>query len=651
MSTYDSSDKYVPLLEPINLNPPSEKDKSLDATLKAFMDVNIVVETDAEMKRRNDILAEIRKIFREWVVHIATEVMHLPNEEAQDAGGELFISGSHRLGVKEPGADIDTVCVAPFFCEKEHFFSSLRDIFKNHPEVTDFSSVETAMVPVMSFDFAGVPIDFLFARLSTNRVPRGFNIDSILDDSIMRNLDPETEKSLNGPRVTNMLSKLIGEAGYPNFLIVLRCIRLWAKKRGLYGNKFGYLGGINCNILVALICQLYPRGSPSHILCKFFLVYSMWEWPKPVMLNRIQPNPPGAYREVWDKETHSTDVMPIITPAYPAMNSSFSVSRATLDILTKEIERGKLITRRIAATGGKNWDELFEPTDFFVRYSYYLACNIIGNSEFPAESRSWEGFVQSRVRKMSLYMQEQLPVAPIHFHPAKFSSSKYEVSITYFIGFNINTNAIRRDSDKTIRVDDVVARFWNDLKRYSGAKVDGLTFTADCIAWNKLPKEVFESIGGVAAAKTLRKKYKPEYGKPKVTPAAHVDETDADGKGRVKEELIGEDGADGTAESKADDGLEKDGVGDGVGGTGGHVESDRGTKRKLDDLRDDGVGVDRDASKEELLSLTAVMQDQDAFTLHAQHKHNKLGARSVPWGKLSPPSAIPEVVWIVAEDE
>ena len=505
MTTYDQNDSYVPLLNPVSLNPPSDKDRALDSTLKEFMDVNIVVETDAEMKRRNDILAEIRKIFRDWVYYVATEIMHLPNEEAQDAGGELFISGSHRLGVKEPGADIDTVCVAPFFCTRDHFFSSLRDIFSKHPEVTDFSSVETAMVPVMSFDFAGVPIDFLFARLSSNRVPRGFNIDSILDDSIMRNLDPETEKSLNGPRVTNMLSKLIGEAGYPNFLIVLRCIRLWAKQRGIYGNKFGYFGGINCNILVAQVCQLYPRGSPSYILSRFFLVYNMWTWPKPVMLNRIQPNPPGEYRDVWDQATHGTEVMPIITPAYPAMNSSFSVSRGSLDIISKEIERGFRITKHIVASGGKNWGELFEPTDFFVKYTYYLACNIIGNPKYPEESRSWEGFVQSRVRKLNQYMQEQLPVAPIQLHPAKFSSCKHELSITYFVGFDIKTSAIRRDADKTIRVDDVVARFWNDLRRYTGAKVDGLTFTADCIPWNKLPREVFTTIGGVSVAKEARR--------------------------------------------------------------------------------------------------------------------------------------------------
>jgi len=45
----------------------------------------------------------------------------------------------------------------------------------------------------------------------------------------------------------------------------VRCIRLWAKKRGLYSNKMGFFGGINCNLLVCFVCQLYPQARPhSH---------------------------------------------------------------------------------------------------------------------------------------------------------------------------------------------------------------------------------------------------------------------------------------------------------------------------------------------------------------------------------------------------
>ena len=39
----------------------------------------------------------------------------------------LFISGSHRLNVRDPNADIDTICIAPNFVTREHFFTILKE--------------------------------------------------------------------------------------------------------------------------------------------------------------------------------------------------------------------------------------------------------------------------------------------------------------------------------------------------------------------------------------------------------------------------------------------------------------------------------------------------------------------------------------------
>ena len=33
-------------------------------------------------------------------------------------------------------------------------------------------------------------------------------------------------------------------------------------RRGIYTNKLGYLGGINCNLLCAFVCQADPNAKP-----------------------------------------------------------------------------------------------------------------------------------------------------------------------------------------------------------------------------------------------------------------------------------------------------------------------------------------------------------------------------------------------------
>ena len=68
--------------------------------------------------------------------------------------------------------------------------------------------------------------------------------------------------------------------------------------RGIYSNVLGYLGGVSWAMLVARTCQLYPNAAPSTIVHKFFLVFSQWEWPQPVLLR--QPDNVNLGFPVWD---------------------------------------------------------------------------------------------------------------------------------------------------------------------------------------------------------------------------------------------------------------------------------------------------------------------------------------------------------------
>ena len=61
---------------------------------------------------------------------------------ANDAigGNMIYTFGSYRLGVHNPGSDIDTLCIGPRNIRREEdFFNVLGTTLKEHPEVTELS--------------------------------------------------------------------------------------------------------------------------------------------------------------------------------------------------------------------------------------------------------------------------------------------------------------------------------------------------------------------------------------------------------------------------------------------------------------------------------------------------------------------------------
>lgn len=279
---------------------------------------------------------------------------------------------------------------------------------------------------------------------------------------------------------------------------------------------------------VVLVLQLYPNACPASLLRKFFLVFKSWRWPNPVML--AKPHDAELGLPVWNSHQAATmrQVAPMITPAYPAMNSTLSVSRQTLQILQEEFSRGHIIVDKLykdyikgdvldedKVESGEIWEELFESSDFFIGYPHYLSLCIVGPSQQDAQS--WAGFVESRLRKLvSDMLGRSLPLSKIQLWPKKFDAcvadrtallthAQRANSITYFIGFRVDTMRMRGDQ---LDVERQLANFRNyELSRFYPL-VPGMDILPRSFLVKELPTICFEGNyegGKVAAMKRRRK--------------------------------------------------------------------------------------------------------------------------------------------------
>ncbi|CAG0912368.1 unnamed protein product [Notodromas monacha] len=393
---------------------PVNRDWTTTRELDQFLKENGAYETEEGIQRRVDILSRISAVVKEWVKDLAKQ-RRLPDLLINSSGGTVIPFGSFKLGIHTPGADIDALCVAPRHVERSDFFTSFVEFLRATSGVSDIRPIEDAYVPVLKLKLDGIELDLVFAKLPIAQVRDNLNLD---DAFHVAPSDPKCLRSWNGCRVTDEILRVVPYQDH--FRVTLRAVRLWAKRRGLYSNVHGYLGGVSWAMLVARVCQMYPNASPALLVHRFFFTYSNWDWPKAVT---IRPTYDGHHGfPNWDGRLNSADrfhLMPIITPVHPQQNSTFNVNHSTRGIILDEFHRGLEHADKVLRGTG-SWDALFEKLNFFNIYHHFVVVSALSTPD-SSEHLAWVGLVESKLRHLSSYLERIVALDLIHPYPFQFS--------------------------------------------------------------------------------------------------------------------------------------------------------------------------------------------------------------------------------------
>lgn len=390
----------------------------------------------------------LEKILARWALTLRTITTNsnsttttTSNNPWQRPRVALVSFGSYCLGVHGKSSDLDVLAIAPPSCTREDFFTSLVRLLREDSSAEQVHPIPQAYTPVIKFVLKGFQIDMLFARVADATKLLDFQrkrvsplvigvskpqtglprVEYPIDDSDLMELDEAGVRSVNGARVSQMLLQIVPHV--ENYRTVLKAVKQWATEAGIYSNVLGFLGGINWAILVAWVCMRHPMASNNALLESFFRTFATWKWPEPVLLAPIQDTPPPGVVPLpaWNPNVNPRDglhICPIITPAYPSMNSSYNVGMPQLRRIQDEMI---LACNHLKETHHNDYASLFLPSDFFSRHEHYLQVTIRASNR--QDFVEWFRLVESRLRLLISSIETQ----QVHAWPfARFFDRQYD---------------------------------------------------------------------------------------------------------------------------------------------------------------------------------------------------------------------------------
>jgi hypothetical protein len=170
--------------------------------------------------------------------------------------------------------------------------------------------------------------------------------------------------------------------------------------------------------------------------------------------------------KVWNPKIRQQDrmhLMPIITPAFPSMNSTHNVTETTQRILMDEFRRGAEVMDFVEK-GKVSWAEVYRAAPFFAQHRTYLKIEVLGKT--PQVFTKWFGWIESKLRHLVKNLEQisSMRVRPWPNHIV-FKDSEWPHATAMFMGLSLT------NKKHSVDLRSHVAKFvehistWHDIEQ------------------------------------------------------------------------------------------------------------------------------------------------------------------------------------------
>ncbi|KAL8381246.1 hypothetical protein RB595_005498 [Gaeumannomyces hyphopodioides] len=310
--------------------------------------------TEAEAARRQEAFELLRDLILE---NPAAEIADGASAAAARARPPLVVTpvGSYGLGVWTPSSDIDVMCIGPY---SSAVFMALAVQRIRKAAARGFKLVRRVRAntgTMLELEVQGVKMDLQYCAATS--VAEGWPavLDRPASDPVF-SLPAQTLGKLKAARDLDYLRRSLPDLA--KFRLAHRAVRTWAKTRGIYSVRFGYLGGIQISVLLARVCKSLARDvgpglSVADILVSFFGHYAAFDWQRDLAFDPFFHSRKLSYHRTFREPLAILGFFP------PMLNTSHAATVPSVRAMAGEFRRAAALLAREDMT----WDAFFRGPD------------------------------------------------------------------------------------------------------------------------------------------------------------------------------------------------------------------------------------------------------------------------------------------------
>lgn len=320
--------------------------------------------------------------------------------------------GSYGLGVWNSSSDIDCLCVGPFSSSTFFSLAAQRLRKASAKGIRVIRRVRAHTGTMLELDVQGIKADLQYApaHAIAENWPGALELPA---SNPIWALPAQTLNKLKAVRDLDYVRRSVPD--FANFRISHRLIKEWAKRRGLYAAKYGYLGGYHITILLARVYKLLARKeavvSVSDLLTTFFNHYANFDWKKDLVFD------PFFHKQLSYKRTGQE---PLVVLGYfpPSLSTSTTVSVPSVRTIAEEFQRGDRLLRE----EGMTWTQFLTADDnnFLQSFRRYIKIDVQFWGGSLTKGRGFVGWLESRCVSLIVDLNRRLPELHVRFWPARY---------------------------------------------------------------------------------------------------------------------------------------------------------------------------------------------------------------------------------------